>query len=730
VDKVQVYDKKSDQATFSGIDDGQRTKTINLELKDKKKNGHFGTVSAGEGTDGYYNYQAMMNYFKNKLKLSAYGIVSSTGKTGLNWGERDNYGQSFAGNIDYDETTGNYSFTGVQNDLDTWDGRFDGQGLPSVQTAGAHYNDKWGGDRESLNGNLKTMQLNVVGNTVTNSQYILPDTFYYNNQTQAFNNQIIRNSFDGTYELKFDSTSSIKVMVDGGMDHKNTNSSFTSEALASDSSLVNQSIRTISTTGDNSVLNSNLLWRKRFHKKGRTLSINLRENFSAGNSIGYLFSDNKFYTGGLLSQDSVIDQYKTYHNKNLLLDSRISYSEPLSQVSFLVANYGLSYSGNNSNRNSFNKGEGGKYSQLDTIYSNNYQFNTFTQQAGLAYRLVEKKFQFNAGCNLGFTRFDQQDLREDTSALRHFINWYPHASLSYSLGSQTHLRFSYWGTTVQPTIQQIQPIVTNEDPLNVVVGNPGLKPQFENRLDMNFNQFKVLSETYIWTALTYNFTENAISSNSTVDSTGKRTTQSVNVNGNHTLSAYLDYSFKLRKAGLRIGLSPNFNINRNLSLVDNIQNITDNNNYTFELRLNKSKEKKYEFQLNGSTTYTQSISSVNSSITTRYWTFDIRPNMDIFLPMKFQIHADLDYNIRQKTPVFSTNNNVALLNAWIGKKFLKNDALLVKAMGNDLLNQNIGFNRTVNSNFISQNTYGTIKRYLMLTIVWNFSKAGTPQPQH
>jgi len=109
VDKVQVFDKKSDQATFTGIDDGQKTKTINLKLKDSKKNGYFGRLTAGEGTDGFYDYQLMANYFRQKTKLAAYGIISNTGKTGLTWNERDNYGQSIAGSIDVDETSGNFS---------------------------------------------------------------------------------------------------------------------------------------------------------------------------------------------------------------------------------------------------------------------------------------------------------------------------------------------------------------------------------------------------------------------------------------------------------------------------------------------------------------------------------------------------------------------------------------------------------------------------------------------
>ncbi len=168
----------------------------------------------------------------------------------------------------------------------------------------------------------------------------------------------------------------------------------------------------------------------------------------------------------------------------------------------------------------------------------------------------------------------------------------------------------------------------------------------------------------------------------------------------------------------------NLNQSSNVSLVNGLPNTTRSGNYTLGNRLYKSKKDKYEFYLNYSATYTMSRSSVNNSVSTDYWTYQLGPGMDIFLPDKFQIHADADINLRPKTVTFAGNNNVSLLNAWIGKKLLKNDVLLIKVSGNDLLNQNTGFNRTVNSNFISQNTYKTIKRYGMLSIVWNFTKAG------
>jgi hypothetical protein len=309
------------------------------------------------------------------------------------------------------------------------------------------------------------------------------------------------------------------------------------------------------------------------------------------------------------------------------------------------------------------------------------------------------------------------------------VNWYPQASMSYAFTQQRRLALRYSGNTTQPTIQQIQPIQNNEDPLNISIGNPGLKPQFSNRISLNFNDYKVLTERDLWANVSVNFTQNAISSSDYIDSTGKKTYQSVNVNGNRSINAYFGYWFKWKKPGINIGLNPNFNNNRNVSIVNNVLNVTNSGNYTFSLNINKFKEKKYGIGFQSSATYTESKSSVQANIKTNYWTYHLQPDVDVFLPWKFQVHTDFDINLRQKTSVFDNNTDVVLWNAWLGKKFLKNDALLVKVSANDLLNKNIGFNRIVNSNYISQNTYSTIQQYFLFSVVWNFTKAGTPAPK-
>lgn len=728
VDKVQVYDKKSEQSAFTGIDDGQRDKTINLKLKDNKKNGYFGRATAGVGTDGFYDGQLMLNAFRKKQKLALYGIASNTGKTGLNWDERDKYGQSFAGSLDVDETTGNLSFERTSDDLDSWDGRYGGQGLPSVITGGLHYNDKLNDDRTSLNGNYKYMDLKVNGTNTTDSRYILPDTLYYNHEQQKFNNQIFRHSGNGNVEIKLDSTSTLKIKADGGTDHKISNNAYESESLASDSSIVNNNKRTVSDVADNVSFNSNLIWQKKLPKKGRTLSVSLRENYSRDNSSGYLLSNTELYSGGNPVSDSIVDQYKNNRNQHVLWDGKISYTEPLSTHSALIVNYGLFTSNTNSLRNSYNRDASGKYTQQDSLYSNHYQFNVLTQKGGLSYNLIKGKLRFNAGNSIGFTGYKQEDLIADTSISRHFINWFPHASVGYSFSGQKRLNIEYNGQTSQPSIDQLQPVRVNEDPLNISIGNPGLKPRFQNSFRLFFMDYKILTDRNIYSSISYDFTHNDISSSVNVDSSGRRVTQSINVNGNYNLSAYVGFGFKWKKPDLRFSFNGNFNQSNNVSEVNNQMNQTQSGNYTLGSYISKYKEKKFDIGLSTNATFTHSRSSVNANLTTDYWTYEISPSLDVFLPLKFQIHGDVQSNLRPKTNVFNTSNNVTLLNAWIGKKFLKNDALLIKAAGNDLLDQNNGFSRSVNSNFITQNTYTTIRRYFLFSVVWNFNKAGAAPP--
>src|SRR5579862_7346027 len=726
VDKVQVYDKKSDQAAFTGIDDGQKQKTINIKLKEDKKNGYFGRLSAGAGTGGYHDSQVLFNKFQKKEKLAFYGIVSNTGTTGLNWQDQN----SFGGGNGMLSVDANGNVIGM-DDISGWNGSYSGQGYPLVQTGGAHYNNKWDNDVQSVNFNYKVLQLFVNGNSTSNSENILPDSTasYYQNQAQKFNNQIMRNKLGGIYELQFDTSSSLKLTVDGTMIHKLTSStSSTQSLLVYDSSMLNNGNSSTTTTTDNNSFNSDLIWKKKIKKKSRSLSIDVTETYSSTKSSGYLRSLNNFFAKDTLSFSQLTDQYKTDIGKNLTLTSNAYYTEPISAASSIIANYGLSVNNSSADKLSFNKSGTGKYDSLDPANSSNYAFNTLTQKAGLYYSYVRKKINIYVGSAAGYSSFKQKDLFLDTVGTRNFINWYPQASLRLELAPQNSLFLAYNGNTTQPTLQQIQPIQNNADPLNILLGNSALKPAFQNNIRLQYWFFRAISGNNLWTNFNYSFTNDAISTNSYVDSLGRKVTQSINVNGNFVVSANVDYGLKWKKPDIYFNANFNVSENRNNSVVNNQANTTNSSNYTFGLGMGKYKEGKLDISMNGSATFTKSTSSIQLNMPIQYWSYQIQPNIDFFLPLKFQIHSDLNYTLRQKTAAFPGNYDVALWNGWFGKKFLKSDQLLVKFSANDILNQNKGVTRNVSSNFISQNTNSTIQRYFMFSVVWNFNKTGGAAP--
>jgi Outer membrane protein beta-barrel family len=726
VDKVQLYDKKSDQANFTGIDDGEKSKTINIQLKEDKKRGYFGKLAAGAGDQGYHNSEAMINVFRGKQKLAAFGILSNTGKIGLNWGDREKFG---AGNGELSvNDDGDFEINGQGDDLDGWSGRYQDNGYPLVQTGGLHYGNKWDRDRQNVNANYKIMKLYVDGSKNTVAQDILKDTTYYNNSSEQFKNSIFRNRLSGSYENQIDSNSSIKLMVDGSLDHKITTMFNTAEVLAN-TDMVNNSQRKTNSVSDIGGINSSILWRKKLKKKGRTVSVFFAENFNRTNGEGLLDAQTNFYKMGRIDSVQNTDQRKTTNNEAISINSNISYTEPLSKSSSLVVNYGINLDNSHSNRLSFNQNSEGKYTMMDSLYSNDYAFNILTHKGGLSYAYTNKKVRVNIGSNMGLTSFRQKDMFRDHERDRNFVNWYPKAIFRYNMSSQRRLSLTYNGSTQQPGIDQLQPILVNDDPVNVVIGNPNLKPSFNNSFNVNFSDYKVMTSRGIWVGLSYSTTSNAISDRSVLDGSGKRTTQAVNVNGNSNARVYSNFNWKIAPIDLRIGTGVNGGMTRNVNYVNDIYNVTKSGNIGLNFSASKNKEKKYGMYFDASANYNTSVSSVQTALRTNYWTYNINPNIDIYLPLKIELHGDMNCMIRQKTPVFTSNNNVAIVNASVAKKFGKKELVQINFSMSDILNQNIGFDRSVSTNRITQTTYSTIGRYGMLSFIWNFNKLGAAAPK-
>jgi len=727
VKSVQVFDKKSDQAEFTGIDDGQKTKTLNLKLKDDKKKGYFGKLDVGGGTDDRWNNSAMINDFKGKKKLSAYGIMSSTGKTGLGWDERNSYG---AGNdIQYDDDFGGFYIDGGGDEFSS--GNYWGEGVPKSWAAGVNFGNKFNDDKQNLNGSYRFNKITTVGNGNSFSQSILPDSLFYNTESSRTFNSRYRHSLSGVYEQQFDSSFSLKFTGSGYTGHQNVFSDYDNQSLDANHALVNESKRSTSSIGDNSNLNVNLLLKKKFNKQGRTISLNINDVYNSSNSDGFLYSLNSFYTKGALNFQDTTNQEKKNDSKVNMFNTRLVYTEPLVKNLFAELNYAFRLSTNNAENLSYDKALDGKYSLINDTFSTHYNFDVTTNTGGAALKYNGKKITFGAGTDVASTNFNQKDLFKDTTLNRNYFNFYPKANFVYKFNTQSRISINYQGRSQQPNIDQISPVADNTNPLIITVGNPGLKQEFHHNINFNANSFKVLKQSGFYLYGGVSITSNSIVTNQFTDKNGVTTYTYVNTNGNYNVYSGLNFFKKFSKANFNLNYGIQYSSSRYSNFVNNQKNQTDNYNPSFNLGFNKGKEKKFDINYWVNIGYNISKSSINTSQQTKYWTQDHNFDLTIYLPAKFELNNQIEANFRQKTPIFTTNNNEVVWNAYIGRKLLKNDKGLLKFSVHDLLNQNKGYDRQLNTNVVTERNYNTINRYFMLSFVWNFSKsaAGTPAGQ-
>jgi len=726
VDKVQLYDKKSDQAAFTGIDDGVKTKTINIKLKEDKKNGLFGKVNANVGTDGYYEGQLIFNKFKAKEKFAAYGTAANDGRTGLGFSDSNNLGAG-GGAIQFVDGGISVNFSGNNDALDSFSGYYDGKGVPIATSGGLHYDTKWNSDKESLNTNYKLGSMQVNGVTTTATQQTLANGTFNTNSNQNFNNYAFRQKLDLTYQLKIDTAADLKLSADATLRNFHVNNDYSSKTDSAGVPL-NSNQRSVTNHGDARVFDASALYTKKFKKVGRTLSWSVAEAYNQSETDGYLNSETDYYNfpGGLKQPPQLINQYKTSNSVSSVLNSNITWSEPFSKKTALLFNYGLGINNSTTDLQSFNQSAPGLYNSLDTAYSNSYKFNQVTNQLGAIFNYKSGKLIFNFGTKVSGVDYKQVDEFTGNEVKRSFLNWAPQALFQYKFSQQHSFSFNYNGSTTQPTISQIQPVLNNTDPLNLTVGNQKLKPSFTNRFNINYNDFQVISGQSFFISARYSNTYDAIVNNTT-EADGTNTTQYVNLANkvpyNYSVYAYLGRQIK-PLAGIALGLNVNTSANVSYSYINKALDEADSHTYSAGLSINKYVQKKYNFNINAGPSYTFSTMSLEPQANNNAAGFNTRGRFDLYLPLNFGAGSDVNYDYTAKTQSFSAEYKT-IWNAYIFKSFRKDESFKISASVNDLLNQNTNFTRGISGNTTTQTNTTGLKRFFMLSLIWDFTKFGT-----
>ncbi|MCX2479740.1 outer membrane beta-barrel protein [Pedobacter sp. MC2016-15] len=721
VDKVQLFDKKSDQAAFTGIDDGQKIKAINIKLKEDKKNGSFGKIDIGGADKGYYKGQAMFNLFSGKTRLAAYGTMANTGKIGLGGEDNQTYGSPQG--VTFVDESMPYLQAG-NSELDTYNGKYNNQGIPLARNGGTHFETKWNHNKESINLNYRLGSLHVKGTKSNQNQNNLPSGIINSNSDQSFDNFLFRQKIDATYQFDLDSLSNLKIRVDGTIKHNQVQSDYLTRSLENNS-LLNTGERDISNKGDDKLYNAQLFYSKRFKKIGRTLSLDFTESSLMSETKGYLKADNRFYNSLVLDSAVSTDQYKLSLIKSNIVKSNVIYTEAISRKVSLSLNYGLLINNSSANRQSYNRSpDEGRYTILDTLNSNNYELNQISNQAGTVFNLKGEKSFFNVGTKVTVINFDQKNVINQNSLRRTFTNWSPQARFSYNPTQQKRMILGYYGYNIQPTINQIQPIVNNTDPLNITLGNPNLKPSFHNYFNIDYNSLKILNGQGFYFRAEYSFITNAIVNYIVTDVTGKNTLRSINLVNKQPHNIFLNTTFsrKINTIDMNTGITFGLNSNKLYSYVNNVLNKTKGSSYSCDFFLSKFNDDKIGGIISFGPTFNKSESSLQPLINDNGWGLKGNSQIYIDLPFKLGASSEATYQYRSSTRSFNDTFHRLIVNTALSKRFFKSESLKLVISIDDLLNQNIGFSRNVTGNMITQESFTTIKRYFMTSLIWDFNK--------
>jgi hypothetical protein len=710
IDKIQIIDDMSDQSKFSGIDDGNREKIINITTRQDKKNGFFGNSTLGYGTDDRYDVNVNVNKFNNDEQFSVIGQFNNVNK------------QNFGGGVQ--GGGGGRNFGGGGGPV---------KGITTTNMAGANYADTYKNgtqfnasynfNKTSLYNVQSSFTRNLFGNTTTTNQ------LNTNSTTDRLNHRI-----NFTLDTKLDSTISFRLQPNVSLTQNDGESfqNYDRRVLAT-TTLGKQEFTTNSSTPS---ISNNLLIRKKFQRRGRTLSLNVNTNINNSDADNLNFIQDNVTIGNTPSV-RILDQLNDQNSKSINNNARLVFTEPLNKTLSLELNYTNGYSFDNQERLVYNFNPATlRYDIQDPLYSNNFESTTFTNAVGFTFNKTEKKYNWNAG--LAAQNLDQKRLDVTTGDVfnRSFINLTPSAQFRYNFSQSKRLRITYRGNTQQPSISQIQPILDNTNTQTIIIGNPDLKPAFANTLQVFYNSFDFASFRNLFVGATVNQQFNGFASSRVLITDpasinyGRTAISYTNVDGNFSANVFGSLGqplIKGNKLTLNVDLRGSFN--KGTEFANASENITHNYQFTNGYRLVSNLDK-LDLIAGISGTMFRDTYSITPALNQRYYA--LSPNVDIsyLLPGNIRIQSDLTYN--RLTGRGDANTSYKLVNAYISRQFFKNRGTF-KLSVNDLFNENTGIERNGSGNSIQDLTYNVLKRYYMFSFTYSLNRVagrtvGAPAP--
>jgi hypothetical protein len=725
VDKVQVYDKLSDQAQMTGFDDGNSEKTINLKLKEDKKKGMFGKVNAGAGTEDRYQGKFNVNSFKGAKQMSVIGMGNNTNAEGFSFMDILN----FTGAMNQLKNGGGNINLSISQD-DPLAGLLGGNntGINTTWGGGVNYNNIIG-KKTDFQSNYFYSRYNPVRISNVQRQYFTPANIYNQNSFADNLNNSHRLNFSADYQI--DSFRSIKIAP-------NFSYQKTSNRTISDYNTVSNQGMKINDGNNNNVINSegtnlttNILFRNKFRKRGRTFSLNLLTNFNNSDGDGTLQSITDFYnTAGLLFRSDSINQKNNNSASLSGYNARAVYTEPIFNKSLLEFSVGKSSTKNTSSKTTFDfNHNNGKFDVVNNLLTNDFENTYGYTTAGLRLRKQTKKYNYAIGAT-----WQQAQLEglvsnfKDSVIGKSFSNILPNARFQYYFSRFKNITLNYSTNTNQPTITQLQPVPDNSNPLYIRLGNPDLKQEFTQSLRLNASFVNPFKNRNLFAFFTLQQTQNKIVNYDKINSLGVDSVLPVNVNGVYTLTGNMSYGFPVHFLKGSIDISSSINKYHGKQFANTPANVVQENIINTitvgpQVRLDMSPNDKLNLSLTADFNYSKTKYSLPSAREAKYFTQEYGADVAYQLPKGFFFAADFNYRINnQYTTGFYTK--VPLWNASISKQMLHFNRGELKLSVKDILDKNIGINRSANQNYIEDTRINSLQRFFLLSFTYNLTKTG------
>ena len=730
VDKVQIFDRMNDQSQFTGFRDGNTDKTMNITTKNGKNQGAFGKAYAGYGTDSRYQAGISLNQFKGNRRITLLGLSNNINQQ--NFSMQDLFGGN-AGRMgmmmaNRGNSRGGPPMGGAGDFLV-------GQqaGIANTNSIGLNYTDKWG-EKTSVQGSYFFNASNTFTQKVVNRNFLVnPEIKQLYLDSTGSQNENFNHRFNLRLEHNFDSMNSLVFTPKINVQNANIFSDQYASNFIQDTFL-NQTQTSSNTQNNGYTLGGNVLYRHRFNKVGRTISLNLGADINRRNSEIFQTSLNSFLDSNSLLQNRSFRQFAESNTNGNAYNANLTYTEMLNKSLQLQLSYNPSINLNYTERltNRFDS-VSNEYIIIDSLLSNTFDNTVTTQKGNVSLNWIKEKYSLTMGVTQQFlTLQSTQSFPINDNFRKDFSNLLPTANFQYKISQAKSLRIIYRTNTNTPSVTQLQNVVDNSNPLILSSGNPNLKQEYSHNLIVRYGSnnwqnaqsffaFAMASFTndYIANA-NYTATEGAININGITIPRGAQFTMPTNLNGYFNSRSFITYGIPVKKLKSNVNLNVGLNYSMIPGLVNGLKNSANTFNINSGMVIGSNISEKIDFTISHNANINLVENTLLVSQNNNYFINTSTIKANVMPNSSWVFSTDIAYTNFQGLGS-SFNQDFFLWNAGLGYRFLKKMGELRLSVF-DLLNQNASINRTITETYIEDNRSNVLQRYFMLTFTYNIRR--------